>query len=107
MKEKKIIFILPEDYTFSIPAILRFKKRYAHKIVGLIFTEGFFEIKKLISILFLFNFTDHIKFLIKNIKKKEFDEISKIKNISSNNINSKKILASSKGVNNSLYSLKK
>lgn len=93
MKEKKIIFILPEDYTFSIPAILRFKKRYAHKIVGLIFTEGFFEIKKLISILFLFNFTDHIKFLIKNIKKKEFDEISKIKNISSNNINSKKISA--------------
>lgn len=91
MKEKKIIFILPEDYTFSIPAILKFNKRYEHKIVGLIFIEGFFEIKKLISILFLFNFTDHIKFLIKNIKKKEFNEISKIKNIFSNNINSKKI----------------
>ena len=77
MKTKKIIFILPEDYTFSIPSLFSFKKKYNYKISGLIFSKGFFDMKKLISIFFLFNFKDHIKFLIKNFIKKEQEQINK------------------------------
>ena len=92
MKTKKIIFILPEDYTFSIPSLFSFKKKYKYKICGLIFSKGFFDMKKLISILFLFKLKDHINFLIKNLKKKELEQINKIKNINTNDINSTKVL---------------
>tara|TARA_Y200000002_G_scaffold345173_1_gene318892 strand:+ start:267 stop:974 length:708 start_codon:yes stop_codon:yes gene_type:complete len=99
MKTKKIIFILPEDYTFSIPSLFSFKKKYNYKISGLIFSKGFFDMKKLISIFFLFNFKDHIKFLIKNFIKKEQEQINKIKNINTYDVNSRKVFNFIKKIN--------
>ena len=99
MKTKKIIFILPEDYTFSIPSLFAFKKKYNYEISGLIFSKGFFDMKKLISIFFLFNLNDQIKFLKKNFKKKEKEKINKIKNINISNINSRKVINFIKKIN--------
>ena len=55
--------------------------------------------KKLISIFFLFNFKDHIKFLIKNFIKKEQEQINKIKNINTYDVNSRKVFNFIKKIN--------
>ena len=75
--KNKFILIIPEDYYFSIPIVLKIMNNnlFRNKIGGIIIKKNFFSIKKIFFSFFMFNiFFILKKFLLSFVIKKKFKD---------------------------------
>ena len=94
MKNNQITIIAAEDYYFGVPTINRICDKYQKNINSIILVKGFFSIKKIFYLFFMFNPFFILKKIVQSFNhKQKLSYIIKKKKINffyTNNINSRK-----------------